>query len=136
MSLISSVCFLFLLKVYSRSRSMSLPRRHSSMSTLSPVSSPGFSPSRVLVDRQMSWAEAPQSPLLLFTEDSSSENLQNPMSGFQSSVCRRSVSEEKPVVYGPPFRPAQPLPLGSRYTTTCSLPRNFSTQSPRVSWRM
>ncbi|TTH23542.1 hypothetical protein Baya_14774 [Bagarius yarrelli] len=106
------------------------------MSTLSPVSSPGFYPSRGLVDRQMSWTEAPRSPLLLFTKDSSSEHLQNPISSFQSAVHRRSVSVENPVVYGPPFKPAQPLPLGSRYTTTCSLPRNFSPQTQRVSWRM
>lgn len=124
---------------------MSLPWRHSSMSTVSPVSSPGSHPSRGLVDRQMSWAErptAPQSPLCLVSEGFGSENVQNPMSsGFHSAVHRRSLSEEKPVVYGPPFRPAQPLPLGNRYTTTCSLPRNFSphseySQTHRVSWRM
>ncbi|MCI4395914.1 hypothetical protein PGIGA_G00261180 [Pangasianodon gigas] len=131
--------------VYSRSRSMSLPRRHSSVSTLSPVSSPGFHPSRGLVDRQMSWAEhpaAPRSPLCLASEVFSPENVQNPMrSVFHSGVHRRSLSEEKPVVYGPPFRPAQPLPLGNRHTMTCSLPRNFSphseySQTHQVSWRM
>ncbi|XP_053475550.1 synaptopodin-2 [Ictalurus furcatus] len=131
--------------LYSRSRSMSLPWRHSSMSTVSPVSSPGSHPSHGLVDRQMSWAErptAPRSPLCLVSEGFASENVQNPTSsGFHSAVHRRSLSEEKPVVYGPPFRPAQPLPLGNRYTTTCSLPRNFSphseySQTHRVSWRM
>ncbi|KAK3507533.1 hypothetical protein QTP70_028183 [Hemibagrus guttatus] len=86
--------------VYSRSCSMSLPRRHSSMSTVSSFSSPGFHPSRGLVDRQMSWAEASRSPLCLVSEVSGSENIQNPMSSsFHSAVHRRSVTEEKPVVY-------------------------------------
>ncbi|XP_026999961.2 synaptopodin-2 isoform X3 [Tachysurus fulvidraco] len=123
--------------IYSRSRSMSLPRRHSSMSTVSPVSSPPFHPCRGLMDRRFSWAEAPQSPLCRVSEVFGSEDFQNPISNsFHSSVHRRSVTEEKPMVYGPPFRPAQPLPLGSRYTTSCSLPRNFSPHSQKVSWRM
>lgn len=120
---------------------MSLPRRHSSVSTLSPVSSPVFYPSHGLMERQMSQAEhpaAPRSPLCLVNEVFATENVQKPI--FHSSV-HRSLSEDKPVVYGPPFRPAQPLPLCNRFTKTCSLPRNFSPhseyfQSQRVSWRM
>lgn len=169
---------------------MSLPPRHSSVSTLSPVSSPGFHPNLGFMDRQMSWVEHPQkppspweaaarSPLGLVDEAFGPQNVQQSItSSVHSAAHRKSLPEpplewkrrvsndpieppqartptlavpsptkafapasEKPIVYGPPFRPAQPITIGIRYTGTSSLPRNFSLHSSyapihRVSWKM
>ncbi|XP_037388901.1 synaptopodin-2 isoform X1 [Pygocentrus nattereri] len=176
--------------VYSRSRSMSLPRRHSSVSTLSPVSSPCFHPTRGPLDRQVSWVEQPQkppspweaaarSPLGLVDDAFGPQNVQQAISAsINTAAHRKSLPEpplewkrrvsndpieppqvttstlaatsptkafapasEKAIVYGPPFRPAQPLTIGIRYTGTSSLPRNFSLHTSyapthRVSWKM
>ncbi|XP_072526040.1 synaptopodin-2 [Salminus brasiliensis] len=176
--------------VYSRSRSMSLPRRLSSVSTLSPVSSPGFHPSRGPLERHLSWVEPPQkppspweaaarSPLGLVDEAFGPQSVQQSVAaGVHSAAHRKSLPEpplewkrrvsndpippsqatpptlsvtlpvrpsapapERLIVYGPPFRPAQPLTIGIRYTGSSSLPRNFTLQSGslpphRVSWRM
>ncbi|XP_066508739.1 synaptopodin-2 [Hoplias malabaricus] len=176
--------------LYSRSRSMSLPRRHSSVSTMSPVSSPGFYPTRGPMDRQMSCVEQPQkspspweaaarSPLGLVDEAFIPQSFQQSITAsIRSAAHRKSLPEpplewkrrvsndpieplqstaptlaimsptkaftpvsEKHIVYGPPFRPAQPITVGIKYTGTSSLPRNFSLHSSyapmhRVSWRI
>ncbi|XP_007232819.3 synaptopodin-2 [Astyanax mexicanus] len=176
--------------VYSRSRSMSLPRRLSSMSTLSPLSSPGIYPTRSPLERHLSWVEpfqkplspweaAARSPLGLVEEAFGPQSVQEAISSsVHSAAHRKSLPEpplewkrrvsndpipppratpptlsitlparpsvpdpEKLIVYGPPFRPAQPLTIGIRYTGSSSLPRNFTLQSGgvpahRVSWRM
>ena len=158
---------------------MSLPPRHSSMSSLSPVSSPVFQPTRRPLERHLSWVEqpksptpwdaAPRSPVVLVDDafapqyvqsDAHRKSLPEPSVEWRRQVSSNPAdtpqattlavpsptkaftpTSDKPVLYGPPFRPAQPLTGDLRYSGTSSLPRNFSLQTSnapmhRVSWKM
>ncbi|KAI7811299.1 putative synaptopodin-2 [Triplophysa rosa] len=66
-----------------------------------------------------------------------------PMKAVKSTSDTFSSVTRKPILYGPPFRPAQPLGPSNRYNRGNSLPRSFKpslqtsyTQSQRVSWKL
>uniref|UniRef100_A0A4W4EAP9 Synaptopodin 2b n=1 Tax=Electrophorus electricus TaxID=8005 RepID=A0A4W4EAP9_ELEEL len=149
-----------------RSHSMSLPRGHSSVSSPSFHSTRGTLNRQMSgVERLQKpfspWEATVQSPLGLVDEvfgtahrkslpesslDWKRQVSNNPTGrpiaeiavGIPSFSKAFSPASGKTIPYGPPFRPAQPLP-GDRYTGTSSLPRNFSPHSNmqmyRVSWK-
>lgn len=66
-----------------------------------------------------------------------------PMKAVKSTTDTFSLITRKPILYGPPFRPAQPLGPSNRYNRGNSLPRSFKptlqtgyTQAQRVSWKL
>uniref|UniRef100_A0A8B9LM70 Synaptopodin 2b n=1 Tax=Astyanax mexicanus TaxID=7994 RepID=A0A8B9LM70_ASTMX len=89
-------------------RSMSLPRRLSSMSTLSPLSSPGIYPTRSPLERHLSWVEpfqkplspweaAARSPLGLVEEAFGPQSVQEAISSSVHSAAHRKSLPEPPL---------------------------------------
>lgn len=150
---------------------MSLPGKSFPVSPSSPVSTPTSSvhPARELLSRQYSWVEQPKTPLSSWEEFAQSlvganlstthrKSLPETPTEWKQRVCYESLADpqemmpvkstfssvtQKPILRGPPFRPAQPLGPSNRYNRGNSLPRSFKptlqsnyAQSQRVSWKL